>query len=72
MGLNPILALLKSKHNETVGNAIATLMYLFSNHTKSEIKTYEVESQMKDFSMSSDKMLANLATVFLEDICRLN
>lgn len=68
MGLKPIVALLKLKHNEIINNSITTLIYLYNDQTKAEINTTEVKSLVEEFSKSDDKMLANLAMIFLQDI----
>ncbi|KAL0850015.1 hypothetical protein ABMA28_011925 [Loxostege sticticalis] len=72
MGLKPVIALLGSEHNETVANSITTLIYLFNEQTKSEINTCEINSLVQKLAQSDDKMLSNLATVFLQDICQIS
>lgn len=72
MGLKPIIALLGSDHNETVANCVTTLIYLFNEQTKSEINTYDTTLLVQNLAKSDDKMLANLATVFLQDICQIS
>ncbi|XP_028175977.1 armadillo repeat-containing protein 7 [Ostrinia furnacalis] len=72
MGLQPIIALLESENNETVANCITTLIYLFNEQTQSEINTSDITKKVQSLAVSDDKMLANLATIFLQDICQIS
>lgn len=67
-GLKPIIKLLNS-NNQIAADAITTLIYLYNDQTKSEIKSSEVIQTIQTLKNSEDRILANLATIFLEDIC---
>lgn len=68
-GLASLKALLESTHHDTVANAITTLMYLCNDQTKSEITVPSVVDTVKNLKNSEDLRLANLANVFLRDVC---
>ncbi|KAI8430034.1 hypothetical protein MSG28_000473 [Choristoneura fumiferana] len=70
-GLKHIVALLKSEHSETLADVITILISLFNEETKSEIKIPEVIERMTEISKSNNKILINLATLFLENVCKM-
>ncbi|XP_005108946.1 armadillo repeat-containing protein 7 [Aplysia californica] len=68
-GIPLIIKCLSRPVQNTVLSAITTLMYLVTPASKQEITTLPVVECMLRFSKSSNKQLANLATLFLEDYC---
>uniref|UniRef100_A0A2A4K3W2 MaoC-like domain-containing protein n=1 Tax=Heliothis virescens TaxID=7102 RepID=A0A2A4K3W2_HELVI len=56
-GLKPIIALLKSSHDDILADTITTLYYLNNNQTKAEITTTEVIKHIRDIQKSNDKRL---------------
>ncbi|XP_026323327.1 armadillo repeat-containing protein 7 isoform X2 [Hyposmocoma kahamanoa] len=68
-GLKPLLALLRINNTDIVTDTITTLIYLSNQQTKSKITIPEVVQIMQDLKMSESGNLANLATIFLQDIC---
>lgn len=72
-GLKPLLALLRHSNTDIVTDTITTLIYLSNNqHIKTEITLPEVVQIMQDLKMSESRNLANLAAIFLQDICGIN
>lgn len=71
-GLQPLLALLRNSNTDIVTDTITTLIYLCNQRTKTEITIPEVVKIMQDLKMSESGNLANLATIFLQDICGVN
>lgn len=70
-GVNPVKALLKSNNTDILTNTITTLLYLHNNETDPEINTTDVKQLVSDVQKSDDKRLANLATIFLQDVCSI-
>lgn len=68
-GVKLTLGCLSSSNEETVLTAVATLMYLFTPASRSDIAAIPVVECMLRFSQSANKRLSNLATVFLQDYC---
>lgn len=71
-GLKPLLALLRNSNTDIVTDTITTLIYLSNQHPKTEITTPEVVQIMHNLKMSESRNLANLAAIFLQDICGIN
>ncbi|CAL1530339.1 unnamed protein product [Lymnaea stagnalis] len=68
-GIELIIKCLSRPQENTVMSAVTTLMYLTTPQTKSAITILPVVECMLRFSESSNKQLANLAQVFLQDYC---
>nr|CAD7442979.1 unnamed protein product [Timema bartmani] len=68
-GVRLVTGCLSSVDEETVLNAITTLMYLVTPLSKSDITSVQVIECMLRFSTSRNARLRNLAMVFLEDYC---
>ncbi|XP_067849592.1 armadillo repeat-containing protein 7 isoform X4 [Heptranchias perlo] len=68
-GVQAVLDCLSSPNEDTVLSAITTLMYLMTPLSREEITAMPVIECMLRFSMSKNKRLSNLATLFLEDFC---
>lgn len=68
-GVQLIVKCLSRPVENTVMSAITTLMYLVTPESKSEITAVPIVECMLRFSCSSNKQLANLAHVFLNDYC---
>lgn len=47
-------------------------MYLHNNQTEPEITASKVVQQIQDIQKSNDKRLVNLATIYLQDVCKAN
>lgn len=71
-GLKPLLALLRDSNTDIVTDTVTTLIYLSNQQSKTEITIPEVIQIMQDLKMSENRNLANLATIFLQDICGIN
>ncbi|KAJ8733919.1 hypothetical protein PYW07_014470 [Mythimna separata] len=71
-GLKPLINLLKLNHYDILADTITTLFYLHNNQTKSEITTAEIIQQIREIQKSDDRRLANLATIYLQDVCTPN
>ncbi|XP_026484471.2 armadillo repeat-containing protein 7 [Vanessa tameamea] len=70
--LKPIAALLKSNHCETVADAVAICIYLFNSHAKATLNVTGLIQDMELLKNSENIVVANLATVFLDDISKNN
>ncbi|XP_074116837.1 armadillo repeat-containing protein 7 [Sminthopsis crassicaudata] len=68
-GIKPIINCLSSSNEETVMSAVTTLMYLSTPQSIEELTALPVVECMLRFSLSANKRLSNLATIFLEDYC---
>ncbi|XP_060544687.1 LOW QUALITY PROTEIN: armadillo repeat-containing protein 7 [Pantherophis guttatus] len=68
-GVSAVVSCLASANEETVLSAVTTLMYLSTPQSRQEITTLPVIECMLRFSLSNNKRLKNLATIFLEDYC---
>ncbi|KAM3966515.1 uncharacterized protein ACR2FA_012058 [Aphomia sociella] len=66
-GLKPIIALLKS-NNQIAADVITILISLYNKQTASEINNPELMLIIQKLKDSEDKILSNLANIFLEDI----
>ncbi|XP_013193034.2 armadillo repeat-containing protein 7 [Amyelois transitella] len=69
LGLKHIKDLLNSEESETVANTITILIYLCTEKTKSEINSPQVFQVMQRLKDSENKVLSNLANIFLQDVC---
>lgn len=68
-GVKPIINCLSSSNEETVMSAVTTLMFLSTSQSIQELTALPVVECMLRFSLSANKRLSNLATIFLEDYC---
>ncbi|XP_053564863.1 armadillo repeat-containing protein 7 [Bombina bombina] len=68
-GLSLVINCLSSRKEETVLSALTTLMYLSTAASRQDITTPPVVECMVRFSLSSNRRISNLATIFLEDYC---
>ncbi|KAM4662063.1 armadillo repeat-containing protein 7 [Discoglossus pictus] len=68
-GVNLVINCLSSRREETVLSAITTLMYLCTAGSLKEITAPPVVECMVRFSLSTNRRIKNLATIFLEDYC---
>ncbi|KAH0629470.1 hypothetical protein JD844_011552 [Phrynosoma platyrhinos] len=68
-GVSAVVSCLSSSNEETVLSAVTTLMYLTTPQSRQEITALPVVECMLRFSLSANRRLRNLATVFLEDYC---
>ncbi|KAM4692452.1 armadillo repeat-containing protein 7 [Rhinophrynus dorsalis] len=68
-GLSLVINCLSSRREETVLSALTTLMYLCTASSRADITTPAVVECMVRFSLSTNRRLRNLATIFLEDYC---
>lgn len=69
-GLNAIIQLLQKNNTEIIADTITTLLYLYNKETHSEISSTKVIQTVSGLQNSQDKRLANLATLFLQDVCK--
>ncbi|XP_038209363.1 armadillo repeat-containing protein 7 [Zerene cesonia] len=63
--LKPLEDLLKSKENNIIADVITILIYL-SEESKSFMKEYQISQQIQILKESDDKVVSQLATIFLE------
>ncbi|CAH2302438.1 armadillo repeat-containing 7 [Pelobates cultripes] len=68
-GLRLVINCLSSKREETALSALTTLMYLSTTASRADITSPPVVECMVRFSLSGNRRIRNLATVFLEDYC---
>ncbi|XP_032562374.1 armadillo repeat-containing protein 7 isoform X1 [Chiroxiphia lanceolata] len=68
-GVEPIINCLSSPNEETVVSAVTTLMFLTTPQSRHQTTALPVVECMLRFSLSANKRLSNLATLFLEDYC---
>ncbi|XP_066560970.1 armadillo repeat-containing protein 7 isoform X2 [Amia ocellicauda] len=68
-GVKLVIGCLSSPSEETVLSAITTLMYLMTPASRQEITHTAVVECMLRFSLSANRRLSNLASVFLQDYC---
>nr|XP_015211589.1 PREDICTED: armadillo repeat-containing protein 7 isoform X2 [Lepisosteus oculatus]XP_015211590.1 PREDICTED: armadillo repeat-containing protein 7 isoform X2 [Lepisosteus oculatus] len=68
-GVKLVIGCLSSPNEETVLSAITTLMYLMTPASREEITDTPVVECMLRFSLSTNRRLSNLASVFLQDYC---
>uniref|UniRef100_A0A8C5QKR6 Armadillo repeat-containing protein 7 n=1 Tax=Leptobrachium leishanense TaxID=445787 RepID=A0A8C5QKR6_9ANUR len=67
--LNLVINCLSSHREETVLSAVTALMYLSCAASHADITSAPVVECMVRFSLSNNRRLRNLATIFLEDYC---
>lgn len=67
--LKSLTALLNYDDSEIVADIITSLIYLYDHQKQQEINNSEVIKTVKNLKNSNDKRLANLATVFLQNVC---
>lgn len=72
--IKPITKLLKSAHNETVADAVTICIYLFNSRAKTAINTPEIIQDMQNLknSNNNNKVVSNLADIFLDDVNKSN
>ncbi|CAG4923981.1 unnamed protein product [Colias eurytheme] len=63
--LKPLHDLLKSEESEIVADVITIFIYLYEE-TKTLLNDYEISQQMPILKESNDKVVSQLATIFLE------
>jgi len=68
-GVSLVIKCLSRPVQNTVMSAVTALMYLVTPASKPDITALPVVECMLRFSQSGNKQLANLASVFFEDIC---
>ncbi|NWH76980.1 ARMC7 protein, partial [Piaya cayana] len=68
-GVEPIINCLSSPNEETVMSAVTALMYLTTPQSRQQTTALPVVECMLRFSLSANRRLSNLATIFLEDYC---
>ncbi|NWQ58823.1 ARMC7 protein, partial [Neopipo cinnamomea] len=68
-GVEPIINCLSSPNEETVVSAVTTLMFLTTPQSRHQTTALPVVECMLRFSLSANRRLSNLATLFLEDYC---
>ncbi|XP_059151864.1 armadillo repeat-containing protein 7-like isoform X2 [Physella acuta] len=68
-GVDLIVKCLSRPLENTVMSAITTLMFLVTPQSKAEITILPIVECMLRISSSSNKQLANLAQIFLQDYC---
>lgn len=71
-GYKPITALLKLNDPDILADTITSLIQLKDEQTSSEISSEDVIKQVCDLQKSNDRRLANLATIFLQNVCSTN
>eukprot|EP00794_Sanderia_malayensis_P005580 gene5580-6269_t len=71
-GVDLVTGCLSSSNEETVLNAMTSLIFLITPETKSSIITPAVVECMRKFSKSSNNRIKNLACIFLEDYCDIS
>ncbi|CAH0406059.1 unnamed protein product [Chilo suppressalis] len=70
--LKILTALLRYKNKEIVANTTTALLYLYNEQTKVELESPEIKQIIEEHSKSEDKMVSNLATIYLNDIFKIN
>ncbi|KAJ6660339.1 hypothetical protein lerEdw1_017762 [Lerista edwardsae] len=68
-GVAAVINCLSSSNEETVMSAVTTLMYLTTHQSRQQTTPLPVVECMLRFSLSANRRIQNLATVFLEDYC---
>lgn len=68
-GVAAVINCLSCSNEETVMSAVTTLMYLTTPQSRQQITALPVVECMLRFSLSANRRLANLATIFLDDYC---
>ncbi|NWX84059.1 ARMC7 protein, partial [Nothoprocta ornata] len=68
-GVESVINCLSSPNEETVMSAVTTLMYLSTPQSRRQTTALPVVECMLRFSLSANRRLSNLATLFLEDYC---
>ncbi|XP_014733765.1 PREDICTED: armadillo repeat-containing protein 7 isoform X1 [Sturnus vulgaris] len=68
-GVEPIINCLSSSNEETVVSAVTTLMFLTTPRSRAQTTALPVVECMLRFSLSANRRLSNLASIFLQDYC---
>lgn len=68
-GVAAVINCLSCSNEETVMSAVTTLMYLTTPQSRQQITALPVVECMLRFSLSANRRLSNLATIFLDDYC---
>lgn len=68
-GVNLVVRCLSSSNDETVLSAITTLIFLATPASKQDLTRMPIIDAMQKFSLSSNKRLSNLASIYLRDVC---
>lgn len=68
-GVEPIVNCLSSSNEETVVSAVTTLMFLTTPRSRAQTTALPVVECMLRFSLSANRRLSNLASIFLQDYC---
>ncbi|KAE8576866.1 hypothetical protein XENTR_v10004353 [Xenopus tropicalis] len=68
-GLKLVINCLSSRREETVLSALTTLMFLCTAASRTEVTAPAVVECMVRFSLSTNRRISNLATIFLQDYC---
>ncbi|XP_075441017.1 armadillo repeat-containing protein 7 [Ascaphus truei] len=68
-GLALVINCLSSRREETVLSALTTLMYLSTAASRADVTAPPVVECMVRFSLSTNRRISNLATIFLQDYC---
>lgn len=70
-GLKPFITLLQVKNSDLIADTITSLIQL-NECGRLEINTGEVVPHICNIKKSDNKILSNLATIFLQNVCRAN
>jgi len=68
-GVTAVVNCLSSSREETVLNALTTLINLLTPQSKKEILSDELVDCVKQLTQSTNPRLRNLSTIFVEDYC---
>ncbi|NWY69801.1 ARMC7 protein, partial [Erithacus rubecula] len=68
-GVEPIISCLSSPNEETVVSAVSALMFLTTRRSRAQTTALPVVECMLRFSLSANRRLSNLASIFLQDYC---
>ncbi|NXM82824.1 ARMC7 protein, partial [Oenanthe oenanthe] len=68
-GVEPIINCLSSSNEETVVSAVSALMFLTTPRSRAQTTALPVVECMLRFSLSANRRLSNLASIFLQDYC---
>lgn len=68
--LKVISNLLDSSQSDTVAEAITTLIYLYHSHAKSTVEGLNVNPKILTLKQSDNKVISNLATIFIDDVMK--
>lgn len=70
--LSLLPALLKSSYSDLVSSAVTILIQLHNTLGKSELFSSDIIQQMSILKADENKIVANLADIFLEDVDKRN